>query len=233
MGWGRGHHEESKAAVASKVAAILGTDAQETADAIKQARQEVREEAAAAALQNLAGRVATALGTDADATAAALQQVAEEMTSEALESKLQAAIDNGRMTEEQAQEYRDMAASAAWHGKGRGFGRGVDAEDFANRVAAILEVESDDVADAIQQAMTDMRSEALETRLQAAIDSGNITEERAAEIREKMDSGNWRGFGKRGHRGHHGRHGGKGHWGRGNWGESTTTPKPTVEGDST
>ena len=46
-GWGRGDHDERKSAVAAKVAEILGTDEQETADAIDQANQEVREEAPA------------------------------------------------------------------------------------------------------------------------------------------------------------------------------------------
>ena len=234
-GWGGGDDEERKKAVASKVAEFLGTDAQETADAIEQANQEVREEAADAALQDLASRVAATLGTDADATAEAVKQVAGEMSSEALESKLEAAIDDGRMTEEQAQEYRDKVASAAWHVKGHGFKHGDDSEEFANRVGAILEVEGDDVADAIQQAMTDIRSETLETRLQAAIDSGKITEEQATEIRERIESGNGHGFGKRGHRG---RHGGKGHWGRGkgrahgSQDEPTATPAPPGDGDS-
>ena len=151
-GWGRGDHEEHKTAVASKVAAILGTDQQETADAIEQANREVREEAQDAALKDFASRVATTLGTDADATADALKQVAEEMRGEALESKLQDAIDDGRMTEEEAQEIRDKVASAYWHGKGFGFKGDDNAEDFANRVGAILEVGGDDAADAIEQA---------------------------------------------------------------------------------
>ena len=130
------------------------------------------------------------------------------MRSEALEAKLQAALDDGSITEEQAQEYRDKANSAGWRGFGYGF-KGGDAEEFANRVGAILEVEGSDVADAIEGAMTDIRSEAVERKLQAAIDSGKITEEEAAEIREKIASGDWKGFGK------HGRHGGKGHWARG------------------
>ena len=207
-GWGRGDHDERKSAVAAKVAEILGTDAQETADAIEQANQEVREEAQQAALDDVAGRVAQTLGTDATATADAIEQVAQEMSSEALEAKLQAALDDGRITEEQAQEYRDKAASSGWRGFGYGF-KGDNAEDFANRVGAILEVDGSDAADAIEGAMTDIRSEAVESRLQAAIDSGKITEEEAAEIREKIASGEWTGFGKRG------RHGGKGHWGRG------------------
>ena len=232
-GWGRGDHDERKSAVAAKVAEILGTDEQETADAIELANQEVREEAQQAALDDFAGRVAETLGTDADETADAIQQVTQEMRNETLEAKLQDALDDGRITEEQAQEYRDKAASSGWRGFGYGF-KGGDAEDFANRVGAILEVDSSDVANAIEGAMTDIRSEALESKLQAAIDSGRITEEEAAEIRDKIQSGDGKGFGKK-----HGRHGGKGHWGRGHHrgrshGDSpTATPKPASGGDST
>ena len=208
-GWGRGDHDERKSAVAAKVAEILGTDAQETADAIDQANQEVREEAQQAALDDFAGRVAATLGTDADETSDAIQQVAGEMRSEALEAKLQEAIDDGRITEEQAQEYRDEAGSRGWHGFGFRF-KGDDVEDFANRVGAILEVDGSDVAEAMEQSMTDIRSEAVESRIQAAIESGKITEEEAAQIREKIQSGDWKGFGKK-----RGRHGGKGHRGFG------------------
>ena len=206
-GWGRGDHDERKSAVAAKVAEILGTDAQETADAIEQANQEVRQEAQQAALDDFAGRVAATLGTDADATASAIEQVAGEMRSEALEAKLQEALDEGRITEEQAQEYRDEANSAGWHGFRF---KGDSAEDFSNRVGAILEVDGSDVSEAMEQAITDIRSEAVESRLQAAIESGKITEEEAAEIREKIQSGDWKGFGKK-----RGRHGGKGHRGFG------------------
>ena len=84
-GWGRGDHGERNAAVAAKVAEILGTDEQETADAIAQAQQETREEAGEAALDDLAGRVAETLGTDAEATADAIASVSREMFTEALE----------------------------------------------------------------------------------------------------------------------------------------------------
>ena len=234
LGWGRGDHDERKSAVAAKVADILGTDAQKTADAIEQANQEVRQEAQQAALDDFAGKVAETLGTDAAKTADAIEQVAGEMRSEALTAKLQEAIDDGRITEEQAQEYQDKADSAGWHGFGPRF-KGDDAEDFANRVGAILEVDGDDVANAVEQAIADIRSEAVESQLQKAIDNGSITEEQAAEIRERIESGNWKGFGKRGH---HGRHGGKGHWGRGHhWGHGhgdnpTTAPEPASNGDS-
>lgn len=207
-GWGRGHDDNRLSALAGKVAGILGTGEQETADAIAQARQELRDEAKDAALTDLAGRVAETLGTDADETADAIEQVAGEMRNEALEAKLQDSIDDGRITEEQAQEYRDNADSYGWRGFGHGF-KGSDSGEFANRVGEVLDVEGGDVADAIEQALSDIRAEALEAKLQAAIDSGRITEDEAAEIREKIESGDWKGFGKGR------RHGGKGHWGRG------------------
>ena len=231
-GWGRGDHDERKASVAAKVAEILGTDEQETADAIEQASHEVRQEVQQAALDDLAGRVAETLGTGADETAGALEKVSQEMLSEALEAKLQDAIDDGRLTEEQAQEYRDKGASFGWRGFGYGF-KGGDAEEFANRVGAVLEVDGGDVADAIEQAMNNIRSEALVTKLQAAIDSGKITEEEAAQIRKKIESGEWKGFGKKS-----GRHGGKGHWGRGHHrgrghGDNpAAAPEPASDGDS-
>ena len=75
-GWGRGH-DDRLPDLAGKVAGILGTGEQETADAIAQARQELRDEANEAALSDIAGRMATTLETDEQATAAALQQVME------------------------------------------------------------------------------------------------------------------------------------------------------------
>ena len=186
--WGRGDHEERNSAVASMVAEILGTDAEETADAITQAKTEVREEIADAALEDLAGRVAEILETDADATADALEKVSEDMFDEALESKLQDAIDDGRITEEQAQEYRDKAeASGSWYGFGYGRGhghRGGNSEEFANRVGEELDVEGDDVADAIKQAQSDIRTEAFEGKLDDAVESGRITQDEADEILE-------------------------------------------------
>ena len=233
-GWGRGNHEERQSAVAAKVAEILGTDADQTADAIAQAQKEVREEAADAALADLAGRVAETLGTDAAATADAIEKVSGEMFDEALESKLQEAIDDGRISEERAQEIRDGADS--YNGR-RGWAyKGSDSEEFANRVAAELDVESDDVADAIKQALADIRTEALEARLQDAVDSGRITQDEADEILEKAESGDWRGFDKRGRHGHRGgregRGRGRGHHGSRDSGSNPTATPETSGGDS-
>ena len=202
-GWGRGDHDSQLTALAGKVAGILGTDEQETADAITQAHKELRQESADEALQNVAGRVAESLGTDADTTAEAIKEVAEAMSSEALETKLSEAIDNGDMTEDEAQEVRNQVEERGWHGVGFNFKDDDTADDFATRVADKLEVEADDFSDALEQALSDIRSEGLESKLQAAIDSGRITEDEAAEIRQKIESGEWNGFGRRGRRGHH------------------------------
>ena len=239
-GWGGGDRGERNAAVAAKVAEILGTDADETADAITHAQQEVREEAADAALADIAGRVAEALGANAEDTANAIESISREMFTEALEEKLQDAIDDGRITGEQAQEYRDKADSySGWYGFGHGFKgfRGGDSDEFASRVGEELDADGGDVKDAIEQALSDIGREALEGKLQDAVDDGRITQERADEILDDYDSGNTRWFNKRGH---HGRHGFKGHWGRsrGHHGkghsgsDATVTPEPTSDGDS-
>lgn len=233
LGWARGDHDERNAAVAEKVAEILGTDASETADAIAQAQQEVRQEAADAALEDLAGRVAVALSTDAAATTEAMKSVSLAMLSEALEEKLQSAIDAGRITEEQGQEYRAKADSyGGWYGLGYGRkgSRGADIDEFANRVGEELGVDGGDVKDAIAQAVSDIRGEELENRLQAAIDAGKITGEEAAEIRERFESGDGKGFGNRG-KGQWGR--GRGHHGKGDSdSDSNAPPAPAGDGDS-
>ena len=53
----------------------------------------------------------------------------------------------------------------------------------------------------LSRPLTDIRAEAMEEKLQAAIDSGRITEEEAEEIREQFNSGDGNGFGKRGRHG--------------------------------
>lgn len=200
-GWfdGRGQ-DEHRTAVAGRVAEILGTDAQETAEAIVRAEKEVMQAAAAAELQQFAGRIAVALGTDAGATADAITQVRVEMGREALERKLEGAVAQGRITEEEAQGIRDEAEAGGWlgmgfelhhGGKGR---RGGGYQEFADRVGAVLGVEGDSVSAAMKQAFRDE----LADELQAAVESGKITQERADAILAKIESGDWGGFGKGG-----------------------------------
>lgn len=200
-GWfdGRGQ-DEHRTAVAGRVAEILGTDAQETADAIVRAEKEVIQEAAAAELQQFAGRIAVTLGTDAEATADAIMQVREEMGREALASKLEWAVDQGRITEEEAQGIRDEAEAGGWLGMGLEWHHGGKSrwgggyQEFADRVGAILGVDGESVSAAVEQAFRDE----LVSELQAAVESGKITQERADAVRAKIESGDWVGLGKGG-----------------------------------
>lgn len=205
-GWfGNDDRGERQTAVANKVAEILGTDADATADAIARAHREVRQEAADARRQDLSDRAAAILETDAAATADAIAQAGAELSRENLDRKLQWAIDNGRMTDAEAQEIRDQAEANGWHGLTHGLHSKGDFQELANRVGATLDVDGDTVAAALKQAFTDLHLAELDAELQAAVESGKITQAEADEIRAKMESGHWRGYGKdgRGHR--HGR----------------------------
>ena len=204
-GWFGGDNDRSErqTAVANKVANILGTDAQTTADAIERAHREVQQEAADAKLQDLAARVAEILETDADATADAINNAGADLSREALDRKLQRAIDNGRMTEDEAQEIRDQAETNGWHTIGHGLHAKGDFQELANRVGETLNVDGDTVAAALKQAFTDMHIAELDAKLDAAVENGRITQAEADEIRAKMESNHWRGYGKAGH----GRHG--------------------------
>jgi len=57
-------------------------------------------------------------------------------------------------------------------------------QTFISKVASILELEEEQVADAFKQACWEMCDEALEQRLQKAVESGRLTEEQAGQIME-------------------------------------------------
>ena len=59
---------------------------------------------------------------------------------------------------------------------------------FLSKVADILGLDDEQVADAFVQARQEMRDEAQEQRLQRAVDEGRITEEEAEQIREWLQS---------------------------------------------
>ena len=98
-----------------------------------------------------------------------------------------------------------------------------DGEDgsktFAGRVAEILGLEDDTVADAMKQAKEDMRDEAVKAKLDALVEAGKITQEEADEYLEWLESrpdvdfGGGHGRGFRGKGGFGRKHG----WG---WGKS-------------
>ena len=87
---------------------------------------------------------------------------------------------------------------------------------FAGRVAEILGLEDDTVADAIKQAKEDMRDEAVKAKLDALVEDGKMTQEDAdaylewLESRPDVDFGGGFGRGSHGKRGFGKKHG----WGR-------------------
>ena len=87
---------------------------------------------------------------------------------------------------------------------------------FAGRVAEILGLEDDTVADAMKQAKEDMRDEAIKAKLDALVEDGKMTQEDAdaylewLESRPDVDFGGGFGRGSHGKRGFGKKHG----WGR-------------------
>ena len=87
---------------------------------------------------------------------------------------------------------------------------------FAGRVAEILGLGDDTVADAMKQAKEDMRDEAVKAKLDALVEDGKMTQEDAdaylewLESRPDVDFGGGFGRGSHGKRGFGKKHG----WGR-------------------
>ena len=113
-----------------------------------------------------------------------------------------------------------------------GSGGGTPGESIISRVAAILGLDEDQVQDAFDQAVTEVRDERFQSRLDALVESGRITREQADEYLEwrqarpdfLFDGARTPGF--RGFGFHHGgpRFGLQGH-GMLRW-KSTPTPEP-------
>lgn len=92
------------------------------------------------------------------------------------------------------------------------------AEGFAHRVAEILGLEEDTVAEAMKQASKEMHNERIEAWLDKMVESGKVTQEQADEYQEWLNDQPtgferfWgRGFGQ-----HHGFRD-KGRWSKGSW----------------
>ena len=90
-----------------------------------------------------------------------------------------------------------------------------DKNGFAARVAEILGLDEDTVADAMEQAKKEMHEEYVQAWLEKMVESGRITQEQADEYRNWLDDRpegfekSWeKGFGR-----HHGFRG-KGRWGK-------------------
>jgi len=77
------------------------------------------------------------------------------------------------------------ATTFAWGASGGGEEGGVcPADTFVSKVAGILELEEEQVAEAFEQARGEIRQEIIEKRLQKAVENGLLTEEEAGGILE-------------------------------------------------
>ena len=197
-----------QAALAAKVAAILGTDEQATAEAMERVRDEMKAEEAAEFRAAMEARLQDAVDRGA-------------ITREEADGIL-AAVESGDRT---------GGARFGKHGRhgrhcnhdGGGLGRGAAAQEYADRVGEVLAVDGARVADAVGQAGEALRSEAqeamlrdvsdrvgavlgidgptvadaitrakdeaVEARLREAVDRGVITREEADDIRADLGAG--------------------------------------------
>ena len=135
---------------------------------------------------------AEALGVTVEELDAAMRQVALD--------KIDAAVADGKLTEERAEALREAIESGEerWHGRferghrGRGFGKGAFGHD----------------ADGFRGMTAEERQQAMFDRLDAAVEAGMLSAEQAGALRtliESADGDGWRGFGFGGrgfHRGH-------------------------------
>ena len=74
--------------------------------------------------KSFAGRVAEILGLEEDTVADAMKQAKEDMRDEAVKAKLDALVEDGKMTQEDADAYLEWLESRPDVDFGGGFGRG-------------------------------------------------------------------------------------------------------------
>ena len=118
-------------------------------------------------------RVAEIIGVDPKAVADAMAQVDAALEAEYVEALLRQAVDKGHITTEQADAIRAQVQSGDYSeldrlwldgiGEGDGDGwfvepEGVSHQEYSNRVGAILNVDGQKVADAIDQALEELNS---------------------------------------------------------------------------
>ena len=165
-----------------RVAAILNVDSQSFADALDQASKEWYAGNAGAAVDengmapveepySLAAKIAEILGTDPQATADAMKQVEAEIEAEYVDALLRAAVESGRITTEQADDIRARVQSGDYYALDELWQdgleeciaefwfeaeAGISQQEYYERVGAILDVDGQKVADAVDQALEEL-----------------------------------------------------------------------------
>ena len=166
----------------NRVGAILNVDGQKVADALDQASKEWYAGNAGAAVDengmapveepySLAAKIAEILGTDPQATADAMEQVESEIEAEYIDALLRAAVESGRITSEQADDIRARVQSGDYYALDELWQdaleecigdfwfeaeAGISQQEYYERVGAILDVDGQKVAEAVEQAYSEL-----------------------------------------------------------------------------
>ena len=151
-------------------------------------------------------KIAEELGQDQETVAQAFATAGDEARDAAIAAKLAKLVEAGAITQAEADEIQawyDAAPDAL--SKTKKAGPHVDLE----RVAEILGVDQETLESAAGAARNEVAAEAFSERLEAAVAEGRITEEQAAEMRERFENRPQREFGQ-GQREKHGREFGQG-----------------------
>ncbi len=156
---------------------------------------------------DVAGGVATILGIDQAEVEAAFSQAATEHRQASLQGRLDNLVSEGRLTQEQADEYMSWFLSRPEGLQGPGFkrfnGHGLrgGSGDVSGRVGEILGVDGAEVGAAVQQAVGEARDAQVRFKLDQAVEDGRLTQEQADQRWEQYqtradDDSPRRGFGR-------------------------------------
>ncbi len=173
------------------VAALLGSVLVSTnriGPVVAQTEQPQTEQTEPAGEASFVTRLAAKLGIEQSNLEAALTQVRRQKAEEALNARLERAVAEGRMTQEQADQYKAWrlarpTATTGGHFRGTARFNGLRglSDDYISRIAAILEIEAETLKAAVTRVLREIQDESLDRRLQQAVEQGKLTQEQADE----------------------------------------------------
>ncbi len=149
----------------------------------------------------LIARVAEILGIDQQTLENALEQAQEEQWLKAIESRIDQMVEKGVITAEQAQALKDwIKARPNIPGLGRAFrfgavriwgmrqGAAEQQDTLLARVAEILGIDQQKLADAFKQARQEQQKKMLDEWLKKLVEKGVLTEEQAKAYRDWIEA---------------------------------------------